>query len=141
MSTSKQFAGELTIPFRLGFYLVRPDVHLSQWPAMRYRGIDRLLFTPQFVLGRELSPQEQRSETHWDSYMQAMESGDLHSKLEVAMDFVRSFREIGVPCELVYAEIVDCPNNWQRLRNGGSLKANLLRALDIRTPVHKRLQQ
>jgi hypothetical protein len=126
-------------PFFLGFFLVRPDVRVFRRPKATYRGIDRLVYTPNLVMGRHPSSKEKQIDECFDKYMAARESGDLHASINVAKEFQIDFGAIGIVSEIIFAEIVEFPE-WQKLVNGETLRANLVLALQFRMPIHRRIE-
>jgi hypothetical protein len=139
MTTSQDSVGLASIPFRLGFFLVRPNVCLVDRPNAPYRGIDRVVYTPAMVLGRDLSSRELEIELRFDEYMVARDSGLLQSDLSIAYQQMNRLQEVGMKCEVVYCEIAKIPDNINLLKFGASLEVNLTNALRFRQGFHERI--
>lgn len=117
----------ISMPLRLGFYLVRPDVWNSQWPEVPYRGIDRLPYLPTCEEQDALRGSGQAKLADlWDTYWDATDSRTLFANRLRVEEMRREFLNEGVTFDIVYAEVIRLPTDflshpygtqWVRLMN------------------------
>src|SRR6266540_1396107 len=93
-------------PFRLGYFLERRHEKCFGWPAIEYRGIDRLDFAP--ADNHERTAEEESLE---NAYLEALDSGELNSNRQVASYYEELFLELGIDVEVVYAEVTWTPES------------------------------
>ncbi len=118
------------LPVRLGYFLEREGVAAAAFPAVRYRGIDRLPYLPTDEELQALRRAgRERLVALWERYLHAEDEGTPYTDRALALDFRRAFRREGVELEVVYGEVTAVPENLETYPGGTPWARTLLSAL------------